>query len=411
MPLQRVPSDTADHYQRVQSYQADALGVALTAWDEVAPGAISETWEPLIPAVTVAVTSAQISAAESAHWSDGAVRVATGQYELPDAFPVPEEFAGMSSDGGDLERALYVPAIRAKQAIGAGAPPMMAKQAVRAEFEKIVRGMVADSGRQMATAGNATRFTGGYTRMLNPPSCSRCAILAGRWYRWNDGFLRHPRCDCAHIPAKSRQWAADEGFVADPYEYFNSLSEADQARLFGAGNAQAIRDGGDVFQVVNAGRGRARDGMSTTASTGRRGIYRGRGRRLTPDGIYEAANGDRDAALRMLEQYGYVLPGGQNPEGVLFGSREGYGQMGRGGKRVGARWAVEEARRTGVRHPMSRATMTAAERARFDAGARWDAVREGRNPFGRGPLTDKQRLQAERDFEILVLGFYGGARP
>ncbi|WP_137769985.1 hypothetical protein [Brachybacterium sp. SGAir0954] len=359
--------------------------------------------------MTVAVTSAQISAAESAVTSYRDMAVATGQYQLPAAFVDPESFAGTSSDGGDLEGALYVPAIRAKAAIASGTAPAPALRAVRGEFEKIVRGLVSDAGRKAATALNATRFTGGYTRMLNPPSCSRCAILAGRWFRWNDGFQRHPQCDCVHIPAKSQQWARDEGFVMDPYEYFNSLSEKDQGRLFGTGNAQAIRDGADIFQVQNARRGRASDGMTTTASTSRRrGIYRGSTARLTPDGIYERAGGNRDAALRLLEQHRYVLPGGQDPDGVIRGQREGYGQMGRGGKRVGARWSVEQARRTGVRHPMSRATMTAAERHRFDAGANWDAVREGRNPFGRGPLTDDIRRRVERDFEVVVLGFYGG---
>lgn len=414
MPAQRVPSSISDHYTRLQQYQRGAVLAALAAWREVNPDRISESWEPLIPAVTVAVTSSQISAAESALIANGDVRVATGQYELPDAFADPESFAGQSSDAGNLSAALYVPAIRTKQAIGKGVAPAVALLDTRKEFEKIVRSLVSDSGRQAATAGNATHFTGGYVRMLNPPSCSRCAILAGRWYRWNDGFQRHPQCDCVHIPSKNGDWARDEGFVSDPYDYFNSLSEADQARLFGANNAQAIRDGADIFQVENAGRGRALDGMTTTASTSkRRGIYRGPGERLTPDGIYARAGGDREAALRMLEQYGYVLPGGQDPHGVLRGQREGYGQMGRGGARVGARHAVEQARRTGVRHPTSRATMTSAERHRFDAGARWDAVREGRNPFGRGPLTDQIRLQVERDYQIAVLGFYGGipARP
>ena len=150
--------------------------------------------------------------------------------------------------------------------------------------------------------------------------------------------------------------------------------------------------------------------MTTTASTGRRGVYRGRGARLTPDGIYRTA-GTRTNALKMLEEYGYILPGGQDPQGVIRGQREGWGQMGRGGKRAGARWDVEEARRTGVRRAISRATMTAAERRRLDAGLRWDAVREGRNPYGTGPLTDDIRLQVEREFQTTVLGFFGGFRP
>lgn len=402
---QTVPSDVAKHYERVQSYQRDALSVALAAWGEVAPAAISETWEALLPTVTVAVTSAQISAAESSLVSYRDMAVKTGQYRLPRAFVDPDSVAGVSSDGGDLEAALYVPAIRVKQAISAGAAPAPAMKAVQSEFRMLVGSLVADSGRKAATALNATRFTGGYVRMLNPPSCSRCAILAGRWFRWNDGFQRHPQCDCVHIPAKSGDWARDEGFVSDPYEYFESLSEADQARLFGKSNARAIRDGADIFQVENAKRGMAIDGQTTVASTSRRGIYRGRGARLTPDAIYRTA-GTRTNALKMLEEYGYVLPGGQDPQGVLRGQREGFGQMGRGGKRAGARWAVEEARRTGVRHPMSRATMTAAERRRLDAGLRWDAVREGRNPYGAGPLTDQIRAQVERDYEITVLSLY-----
>lgn len=402
---QTVPSDVAKHYERVQSYQRDALRVALAAWGEVAPAAISETWGPLLPTVTVAVTSAQISAAESSLVSYRDMAVKTGQYRLPRAFVDPDSVAGESSDGGDLEAALYVPAIRAKQAISAGVAPAPAMKAVQSEFRMLVGSLVADSGRKAATALNATRFTGGYVRMLNPPSCSRCAILAGRWFRWNDGFQRHPQCDCVHIPAKSGDWARDEGFVSDPYEYFESLSEADQARLFGKSNARAIRDGADIFQVENATRGMSIDGQTTTASTSKRGIYRGRGPRLTPDAIYRTA-GTRTNALKMLEEYGYVLPGGQDPQGVLRGQREGFGQMGRGGKRAGARWAVEEARRTGVRHPMSRATMTAAERRRLDAGLRWDAVREGRNPYGAGPLTDQIRAQVERDYEITVLSLY-----
>lgn len=219
---QTVPSDVAKHYERVQSYQRDALSVALAAWGEVSPNAISESWERYLPAVTVAVTSSQISAAESSLVGYRDTAVKTGQYRLPRAFVDPDSVAGESSDGGDLEGALYVPAIRAKQSISAGVSPAQAMRSVRSEFQKLIPSMVADSGRKAATALNATRFTGGYVRMLNPPSCSRCAILAGRWFRWNDGFQRHPQCDCVHIPAKSGDWARDEGFESDPYEYFES---------------------------------------------------------------------------------------------------------------------------------------------------------------------------------------------
>ena len=71
MPFQRVPSDIAAHYERVQSYQADAITVAIAAWREVSPARVSESWAPHLPAVATAVTSSQISASESAIIADG----------------------------------------------------------------------------------------------------------------------------------------------------------------------------------------------------------------------------------------------------------------------------------------------------------------------------------------------------
>src|SRR5690606_17919560 len=142
-------------------------------------------------------------------------------------------------------------------------------------------------------------------------------------------------------------------------------------------------------------------------STGRRGIYRGPNARLTPEGIYRTA-GTPERARRMLEEYGYILPGGQDPAGVLRGQREGYGQMGRGGTRRGASAAVERARATGIRHPSSRATMTAAERRQTDARLAWEAVLEGRNPYGNFELTDGLRRQTEFRYQKYVLGMFGG---
>src|SRR5690606_41852311 len=78
MPSQVVPSETARHYERVQSYQRDALGFALAAWSEVSPNAISESWERHLAAVTAAVTSAQVRAAQWALWADGGVRGQAG---------------------------------------------------------------------------------------------------------------------------------------------------------------------------------------------------------------------------------------------------------------------------------------------------------------------------------------------
>lgn len=66
--------------------------------------------------------------------------------------------------------------------------------------------------------GNPKGVSLGYVRMLTPPSsCDRCVILAGRWYRWNQGFERHPMCfpegtlvQAPGIEAASRRWYEGE---------------------------------------------------------------------------------------------------------------------------------------------------------------------------------------------------------
>lgn len=153
----------------------------------------------------------------------------------------------------------------------------------------------------------------GWIRVLDPPSCGRCAVLAGRFYKWSDGFLRHPNCDCKHMPVTQ---PVAKGIVVDSQAYFDSLSEADQDRLFGRGEAEAIRNGADIAQVVNATA--RRNGMYTAdhgrrytrEGTTRKGFYGGRGskvRRPTPWQIMKDSRGDREVAIEMLARYGYIV--------------------------------------------------------------------------------------------------------
>ena len=110
----------------------------------------------------------------------------------------------------------------------------------------------------------------------------------------------------------------------DPQAYFGSLPEAEQNRVFTRAGAQAIRDGADIGQVVNA-----RRGMRTTTSYGRRvrtttvGAPRRGSRhtsftraqradggtpspvRLMPEQIYADAK-DREDAIRLLGRFGYL---------------------------------------------------------------------------------------------------------
>ena len=183
----------------------------------------------------------------------------------------------------------------------------------------------------------ADQAVAGFVRMLTPPSCSRCIILAGATYRWNAGFQRHPRCDCVHIPATED--VLGDGRT-DPKVYFAGLTEAQQDKVFTIAGARAIRDGADIGRVVNARRGangltpaggrlteaeataarggRRQRGRLARTSVGGRDVYtttvRAAGRggkrvRLMPESIYEIAGDDRAEALRLLRVHGYLIGG------------------------------------------------------------------------------------------------------
>jgi hypothetical protein len=183
-----------------------------------------------------------------------------------------------------------------------------------AQLGMLVASAVQDAGRNGASIQMAvTPAVDGYVRMLNPPSCSRCAVLAGKFFRWNQGFERHPQCDCRHIPTSENR-AGD--LTTDPQAYFDSLDPAEQDRIFTKAGAQAIRDGADIGQVVNARRGMAkaqlfgREAFHTFEGVTRRGVARkamgaGRPVRLMPESVYALAT-DRADAVRLLKLYGYI---------------------------------------------------------------------------------------------------------
>ncbi|MDZ4322336.1 MAG: hypothetical protein U1A07_26515 [Phenylobacterium sp.] len=411
-----MPAAVVEQYKLSQRLQVLAQIRARRAWSAVQVGLLSQSWEVILrnSGLVDAVSTLQVEAA-TAGASYGALALASqGDYVAPDSFVNASAFGGYSADGRSLSGAMYSAVPYTKNLIAGGMSPTVAKVKGGAFLELKVKTEIADAGRGAASVDIATRTAVGYVRMLNPPSCSRCSVMAGRFYRWNAGFLRHPGCDCIHVPSKGADAARAEGLIHDPYEYFNGLSAADQDRLYTKAGAQAIRDGGDLFQVVNSRRGMKPGGLMTTEGTSKRGNFRQsagdstRGRRLTPEAIYKLNGDNRAAALKDLEKYGYILPGGQNPLGSITGQREGYGALGHGGSYGAARKRVEDAIKYG-RDPAVRATMTEAERRLFDAKARWELVQQGVNPYGApsmtprakintSPLTPQIAAQVEKDY-------------
>lgn len=134
----------------------------------------------------------------------------------------------------------------------------------------------------------------GYTRVLVPPSCSRCTILAGRHYPYSAGFLRHPRCDCVHAPYVGDKPPA----VRSPEDAFRSMSEVEQDATFTKAGAEAIRQGADMGRVVNAR-------QSTYVPKGRR-TSRGTPTRRTVEDLLAMSKGDRDRFVALLDSAGYM---------------------------------------------------------------------------------------------------------
>lgn len=396
-----IPEAAVAHYKRMQRLQALAVVAAADLWSEVSLLNLSASWAAHVPELVPVLSGVQFRAAEAGAEYGAATLANQGLYQAPEHFVNPEGFAGTASDGRSLAGLLYAPIPHVKTLIAGGMKPQQALAQGGKFLATITRTQVADAGRGAAGVDTATRKSVGYVRMLNPPSCSRCSVLAGKFYRWNAGFRRHPRCDCTHAATTAVKALETEGLIHDPYEYFRSLSPEDQDKAYTKAGAQAIRDGGDIFQVVNSRRGTTPGGLTTTEGTSRRGNFGKNGPRLTPEAIYGKGL-NREQTLKELERYGYILPGGQNPLGSIVGQREGFGQMGAGGRNVGAREAVLRARETGVRNPATRATMTAAERRLSDAQSNWDAVRAGRNPLGKTPLTPAVAAQVEKDFRRWV---------
>lgn len=167
---------------------------------------------------------------------------------------------------------------------------MLAKIQTDGEFERLVESIVTDSARAAESVAVAVRTHIVYVRYLNLPSCSRCAVLAGRVYRWSTGFLRHPNCDCSMIPTTVASPLVQDPAALVREGHVTGLSKADM---------QAVADGADLNRVVNVRRAAA--GLLES------GHALSRGGRPTPAGIYRIANGDREKAVALLKQYGYLL--------------------------------------------------------------------------------------------------------
>jgi len=381
------PTAASKHHRGLVSLQAMLILGVRRAWRRMHPAANwgQQYGEDVGPKITALVMAAQIATTRQSdeYMAEVLNELAFGPPTTAGVL-VPDALAGWAGDGRPVSSLLEGAVVHAGQslnrqrsdAVEAGtrfaqitAPsPQKALDDAEAWLEMVTQTIIADTARAAESAAMVQRpWVDGYVRMLQPPSCSRCAVLAGKFYLYNEGFERHPRCDCIHIPAQEEGKRFGD-MTTNPNRYFDSLPTAaqldeqypdltvkmrqeaglySQEDIFTTKGAQAIRDGADISQVVNARRGMEKaqlfghDVLITKAGTTRAGVFghqeRMRGAatrgsleelvmrntrngpelrrvrrertqraRLMPESIYEIAK-DREDAIRLLKLYGFIF--------------------------------------------------------------------------------------------------------
>lgn len=327
---------TRNQYRTQQRIQKEALADLRRIWrDMPAGGDWNRAWDRISPDLVGAVSEAQLKMATETTSFLNDFLEEVDLADRPTAAVREVSLAGFTSDGQDLEGLLYGGVVHARVA---GAEQGLSGRQALVEglswLGPVIASQISDVGRTATMLGTATRPNlAGYTRFLNPPSCQRCAVLAGRTYRYSTGFARHPRCDCLMVPAASTGWAKSEGFVFDPTADLSLIKDLSRAQR------AAIEAGADLSQVVNArkgmsfvGEGASRRQITSSGTTktgvfGRAEIERtgqftegratarglvstGRSRtttaRLTPQQIAKQAR-NRDEFIDYLRRYRYIV--------------------------------------------------------------------------------------------------------
>lgn len=323
----------ASSYQEQQArYAAAAAIAAIRLWREIDGKNLDMSWIGVGARMTLVTGEAQARAAAAA--SSYLALLLTLQGARPSPVRLSKDaFAQLTGDGRPMQSLLYTPVAMSKHLMSDGTRIADAIRQEEAHVALLVRTQVQDAGRMaLQSAMAAEPRIRGYLRHVNLPACARCIILAGRWYRWNDGFLRHPCCDCTMLPAIGDDYVDGE----DPEALIAAMREKHPEKLRRSlthGDLQALDHGADLNQVVNAHRGMAtaagpgraisvtREGTTVRGFAGKRlateagvksgGRYKSaRTPRLTPAQVFEEADRygwDRAEVVRQLTRFGYII--------------------------------------------------------------------------------------------------------
>lgn len=260
---------------RLISINRTATNRSLLAWQRMDFDNLDLSWLLVGPSIVQQVSAAQLVSAKG---SDSFTAKASTEYDFDAdaARIVPEAFVGVDGSGRDLEGLLHGAVTTTKQGVAAGLGPR-ALEAGAAYLASMIKTAIADIGRASDMVSATGKGYTHYVRVVNPGACSRCAILAGI-SDYKTAFKRHPACKCTSAPVMGDGTEKlPKGVYSSTDDYFDSLSQAEQDRVFTKAGAQAIRDGADPLRVVSSRRGAT--GITTSNGIGRE-TRPGSGRRI-----------------------------------------------------------------------------------------------------------------------------------
>lgn len=302
-----APTRASEEYEAQKRLTVATLAAVRAQWGRMS-GDWWSSFDSIGPQMATILTAGQLASAGRGAAYVPEVLADQGMSPQPVGRVNLRAFAGQAADGRELTSLLSRSVIHSKSAGTLDAGRAFLDMAVETELEDAHRGAI-----QVATVA---RPGVGYIRMVNEPCCKDCAVLAGKWFKSNTGFLRHPNCRCFHLPS------------TDPASKYATYPDPANITGLSQGERKALDAGGDYSQVINASRGASKNKMSTTEGTTRRGVaYSAMGgdtrrdarrpgeryrrttrRRITPDGIYKVASTPEEAR-RLLAANGYILPG------------------------------------------------------------------------------------------------------
>jgi len=293
----------------------------------------------LLPVVTQlqAIAAHQALAANTASLAEQGTPIEREWLPYADSVP------GWSNNGILLADVLTYPNWFRTRLLERGYQPEVADRMGLTSLERITTTNITDAATDIAVIDAAARPRVGYVRVVGADACANCILLAGRFY-WVEGFQRHPNCACTHQLAawsnadQAQKWAIEQQTAA-----FDRLTPEQQDKKFGKDAAEAIRQGGDIGQVLNERRGRKYGGTyeragaytydpmrgtyhfdpngtttvrtrpSATTREGMRGVggyaqqVRGGLARQTIPSLVSQSGGDRDVLKGLLREHGYIV--------------------------------------------------------------------------------------------------------